>query len=121
MTLSINPSYVTNEVTFASIPPRDFVNSTWSNTAYTRNYPRIRGDSMLGIYGETYQRFNGFGQFRCVGNQNTNLPTYCQLNELTPLFYRPARQIEHETYGVVYRGKDQYYRKPYQYGEPIIS
>lgn len=105
--LSFNPSYQTREVTFESCPSYDLVNSRTSDTEYTRNVPRIRGDSILGIYGGPYQRFEGIGNGRCF-QCNT-----CEQNSMTPLFYRPPRQIEHLSYGVTYRGKDNYYRKPY--------
>jgi hypothetical protein len=107
MPLTFNPSYSTNEVTYGSCPPKDFVNSTFSNVDFTKNIPRVHGDSMLGIYDETFQRFEGSGNFRCFP---CNM---CEQNSITPLFYRPPRQILHTTYGVEYRGKDNYYRKPY--------
>lgn len=107
MALSINPSYRTMETTYGSCPPYDFIDSKETAAKYTLNYPLIHGDSMIGIYGADYQRFIGAGQNKCFSSD------YCAHNSMTPLFYRPPRQILHPTYGVVYRGKDQYYRKPF--------
>jgi hypothetical protein len=102
--LTVNPSYITNEVTYGSCPYVSF--SGDSTLDYTKNVPRYHGDSILGIYGSTYERF---------GHEN---PTCfkcgpCENNTTAPLFYRSARSYAYPTYGVTYRGVDNYYRVPY--------
>ena len=101
---TVNPSYVTNEVTFESCP---YVSATSSSVLkWTKNVPRYHGDSVLGIYGGDYDRFVGKSQqcFNC---------DRCEENTTTPLFYRPPRSIVFPTYAFEYRGKDSYYRVPY--------
>lgn len=102
--LTVNPSYITNEVTYESCP---YDSATSSSTLeWTKNVPRYHGDSVLGIYGGSYDRFGH------------NTPTcfhcdVCEKNTTTPLFYRSARSYTFPTYGVTYRGTDNYYRVPY--------
>jgi hypothetical protein len=104
--LTVNPSYITNEVTYESCP---YDSATSGSTLkWTKNVPRYHGDSVLGIYGADYERFG----------QSTPSPTCfqcdaCENNTTTPLFYRPARQYTYPTYGLAYIGKDNYYRVPY--------
>jgi len=103
--LTVNPSYVTNEVTYGSCP---YVSSTSASTTdWTKNVPRYKGDSVLGIYGGDYDRFGLYPSPQCI---NCNA---CDDNAVTPLYYRPARSYTHPTYGFAYRGQDQLYRVPY--------
>lgn len=102
--LTVNPSYITNEVTYGSCPAVSFGDT--STMDFTKNVPRYHGDSILGIYGSTYQRFS----------QNT--PTcfkcdMCEKNTTAPLFYRSARSNLFATSAFAYRGTDNYYRVPY--------
>ena len=100
---TVNPSYVTNEVTFGSCP---YVSATSGSTSdWTQNVPRIPGDSVLGIYGDDYLQF--LKPTTCLKCG------ICQDNSVTDLYYKPQRSYEFPTYGFVYRGKDHYFRKPY--------
>jgi len=102
--LSINPSYTSNEVVMDSCPPGSFTNYTTPEAAkFTRNYPLLHGNSVLGIYGADFMRFGIKTPpcFQCNG---------CENNAVTTLFYKPARQVLHHSYGLVYRGTDDLYR-----------
>lgn len=102
--LSVNPSYVTREVTFASCPA---VSATSTSTLeYTKNVPRYQGDSVLGVYGAPYEQF-------VKGNPACATCGPCEKNTVTPLFYRGVVNNVHPTYALAYRGQDQYYRRPY--------
>ena len=103
---TINPSYITNEVTFGSCPYISAsVNST---TQWTQNVPRIPGDSVLGIYGENYKQF--------IQSTSCSKCGVCDDNAVTDLYYKPSRSYEFPTYGVFYRGKDNLFRQhPYRW------
>ena len=114
--LSINPSYQTREVTYDSCPcnnntinPNNLSCSNWGSSTYsekwTKNVPLFNGDSVLGIFGDTNFRFSK-DPLECE-----RCPTNC--NTMTALFYKPARQYTHPTYGFQYKGRDNYYRVPY--------
>ena len=104
--LSINPSYRTTEVNLDSCPPGSWGNQTSKEALeWTHNYPRVHGNSVLGIYGATDMRF---GKRPLVCNE-CNI---CSDNTVSPLFYRGARPVAFPTYGLTYRGKDEYYRDP---------
>ena len=100
---TVNPSYVTNEVTFESCP---YVSATSVSTDdWTKNVARIPGDSVLGMYGENYKQFlKPTSCLKCG---------ICDDNSVTDLYYKPKRSYDFPTYGFVYRGKDNYFRKPY--------
>ena len=116
--LSINPSYQTQEVTYdscpchnaASISSNDSSCQNWGSSTpipekWAKNVPLYHGDSVLGIFGDTNFRFSK-DPLEC-----SKCPTHC--NTMTALFYKPARQYVHPTYGFQYKGRDNYYRKPY--------
>lgn len=103
-TLSFNPSYVTKEVTYGSCPCGSETSCTTREAQeWTKTYPLVHGDSVLGIYGATNQRFN-HPPSKCLKCGP------CENNKVTPLFYQHIRSITHPTYGFQYVGKDFYYR-----------
>ena len=123
--LTINPSYQTREVTYGSCPcndsnlitpgrPNETPNPPCANWGagtpnpekWAHNVPLYHGDSVLGVFGDTNFRFS---------RQPLTCPTCddCQNNTVTPLFYKSARSYAHPTYAFQYKGKDNYYRRPY--------
>jgi hypothetical protein len=107
MSLSINPSYQTSEVTYDSCPCGSAASDTTQEALeWTKNYPKVQGNSVLGTYGATNYRFE-HPPLTC------NTCTECESNAVSTLFYRPARPVLNPTYGFVYKGKDELYRVPY--------
>lgn len=111
MSLAINPSYRTYETVYDSCPCGSASSCTTDQVKveqWTKNYPRVHGDSILGTYGATNYRFANPPPKVC---NPCDQP--CEQNVVSTLFYRPIRPIVHPTYGFKYQGKDELFRNPY--------
>jgi NAD-dependent dihydropyrimidine dehydrogenase PreA subunit len=104
---TVNPSYITNEVTFESCP---YVSASANTTTqWTQNVQQIPGDSVLGIYGKNFQQF--------IQPTTCLKCGLCDDNTVTDIYYKPTRSIEFPTYGVFYRGQNNLFRQhPYRWG-----
>ncbi len=99
-----NPSYQTSVVSMAHCPPKTY-NVGWCD--------RVPGDSILGIYGEDFERFKRNEYFR----PSLDPKQIHTCDEIPPLYHGPYhlrsgyRQII-PSYAV-YRGTEEYDRVPY--------
>lgn len=98
-----NSSYQTNTMSMAHCPVY----------MKTGKYSRVPGDSILGLYGADFQRFQ-------QGNWVTSPEcSYCEKHSIANAYMGPYHlygyPVQYPTYGTVYKGLEAYYRQhPYE-------
>ena len=95
-----NASYQTREVTMAHCP----------NMAHAGKYSEVPGDSILGIYGTDFFKFE-------QGKLNCDSPpcSYCERHKVADLYFGPfhlrGAVPNAPTYGSAYMGVEQVYQR----------
>ena len=99
-----NASYQTNQVSMAHCPMY----------MHAGKYSAVPGDSILGIYGTDFLKFE-------KGKLNCSVPpcTYCEKTRLADAYFGPyhlrGTVTKNPTYGTVYVGDEEVYRvHPFQ-------